>query len=80
MDGKRFHKLENDRPITKPSFPLPMAFNPSKRSELATRPQSKPNGAAPQRAHFYRKQTTESGAPVYGFYITEGQDNDLYNH
>jgi len=80
MDGTRFHKVEKDRPITKPNFPLPMAFSPSKRSELATRPRPNAGFAATQRAHFYRKQTTESGTPVYGFYITEGATQDIRDH
>ena len=77
MDGRRFQKVENDRPIAKPSLPLPLDFNPSKRSELVTRRQPNPAPHANQRAHFYRKRTTTSGSPVYGFYITEGTGQDL---
>ncbi|MEO6334595.1 MAG: hypothetical protein ABIO91_06380 [Pyrinomonadaceae bacterium] len=71
MDGKRYQKIENDKPIAKPNFPLPMAFNPSKRSELATQPQPGLRSNRGQKAHFYRQRTTDSGAPIYGFYLSE---------
>ena len=77
MDGKRVQNVENDRPITKPSFPLPIDFSPSKRSELATRRKSNAPSGGSQQAHFYRKRTTDSGTPVYDFFITEGPDQDL---
>jgi hypothetical protein len=77
MDGKRFQRVESDRPIAKPSFPLPMIFNPNKRSELDTRPQRSTRFPSNQHAHFYRKRTTSSGTPVYDFYITEGPEMDL---
>jgi len=77
MDGKRFQKVENDRPIAKPSFPLPTAFSPSKRAEAATQPQRTAGPSAKQQAHFYRRKVTESGTPVYGFYISEGPKQDL---
>jgi hypothetical protein len=80
MDGKIFHKSENDRPIKKPDFPLPMIFNPSKQSELETRPQRNSQTPLNQRAHFYRKRTSESGAPVYGFYISEAPEPELRDH
>jgi hypothetical protein len=70
MDGTgRGRSVENDKPIAKPKFPLPSMFNPSKRSELPTR---RPGGSNSlrQRAHFYRKDISDSGQPVYGFYIT----------
>ncbi|HUR97335.1 MAG TPA: hypothetical protein VMZ26_04625 [Pyrinomonadaceae bacterium] len=80
MDGKRFQKVENEKPIAKPGFPLPTDFSPSKRSEAATRPQLKSTSAAERRAHFYRKQVTDSGAPVYGFYITEVPVQDFHQN
>ncbi len=83
MDGKMNTRVERERPIAKPNFPLPTDFNPNprrgaaaKRGAAATTVQ----GGSPlqdQRAHFYRKQTTESGFPVYGFYITEASDQDF---
>ena len=65
MDGTRgIQRLEGDRPIAKPDFPLPMVFTPAKMSELSTKPQTR------ERAYFYRKETGETSSPVYGFVIT----------
>jgi hypothetical protein len=63
MDGKSNMRLEVERPIEKPAFPLPLSFCPSKRAEGPTKRR------LPERAHFYRKDTSGSGTPVYGFYI-----------
>jgi hypothetical protein len=77
MDGKMRQRIEQERPIAKPDFPLPMAFYPSKRSELPTRRQTDTSVARKQQAHFYRKERTDSGSPVYDFFITEGPEQDL---
>ncbi len=77
MDGKRFQKVENDRPIAKPGIPLPMDFSPSRRQELATQPQRNALSARNQHAHFYRKEGNGSGTPEYGFYITETKEHEL---
>ena len=65
MDGRQSKKIESERPIAKPSFPLPMIFNRGRaRSESPTlRRQT-------ERVHFYRKDSGNSGTPTYGFYIT----------
>jgi len=62
-------------PIRKPSFPLPLAFSPRKRSQSSIHKKNE-ESAVKERAYFYRKDVTESGAPVYGFVITaEGPDS-----
>ena len=66
MDGKTIKPANIEKPIEKPEYPLPAVFCPSRRSEMPTRRR----GAIKERAHFYCKQTTDSGTPVYGFYIT----------
>ena len=66
MDGRPIKQASIEKPIEKPAYPLPAVFCPSRRSEMPTRRRSSVN----ERAHFYRKQTTKSGDPVYGFYIT----------
>jgi hypothetical protein len=62
-----------ERPIAKPNNPLPLAFSPSRRSEMNT----KRRGEGPttnERAYFYRKGSNGS-SPVYDFVITtEGGD------
>lgn len=68
MDGKNSGVKVGDRPIAKPSFPLPAIFSPRRLSEMPTRPRS--TGEASERAHFYRKGTSSSGSPIYGFFIT----------
>jgi hypothetical protein len=71
MDGKRRSLvIDNDRPIARPDFPLPALFSPSKRSELPTRRRQQDTSRKRERAHFYRKRTSQDGSPVYGFYIT----------
>lgn len=72
MEGKRRRGIERERPIAKPDYPLPALFSTTKRSELATRRGREKNESPKvERAHFYRKQTSESGSPVYGFFITD---------
>ena len=66
MDGRPSKPARMEKPIEKPDHPLPAVFCPSRRSEMPTRRRS----SVKERAHFYRKQSTDSGAPVYGFYIT----------
>ncbi len=63
MDGKSNMRHEVERPIAKPAFPLPLSFCPSKLAESPTKRRIS------ERAHFYRKDTSESGSPVYGFFI-----------
>jgi hypothetical protein len=72
MDGKRSHAVERDRPIAKPDYPLPALFTPSKRSELPTRRRQQDNSSTLERAHFYKKRTSQYGSPVYDFFITSG--------
>ena len=77
MDGRRNQKVENEWPIAKPCLPLPMIFSPSKRSEQPTQRRPENGAATLERAHFYRQRSTESGAPVYGFYIaTDGAERE----
>ena len=66
--------MDTDRPISKPSFPLPMAFHPSKLGEMPTL-QRQEHDLKNQRAYFYRKATVGSAA-VYDFYITENTEVD----
>jgi hypothetical protein len=66
MDGRAVKKANIEKPIEKPNYPLPAVFCPSRRSETPTLRRS----SVKERAHFYRKQTTKSGDPVYGFYVT----------
>jgi len=66
MDGRAIKPASLEKPIEKPDHPLPSVFFPSRRSEMPTRRRD----SVKERARFYRKQTTDSGAPVYGFYIT----------
>jgi hypothetical protein len=73
MDGKKSHRVGIERPIAKPDYPLPALFSPGKRSELPTRRERKDGSAEMERAHFYRKQTSNLGSPVYGFVITTDQ-------
>lgn len=63
MDGRQPKRIESDRPIAKPNFPLPTIFNRSVRSESPTLRKGR------ERAHFYPKQTSEAGSRTYGFYI-----------
>lgn len=70
MNGKRNQRIETERPITKPDYPLPTLFCPTKRSELPTKREPKNSDTMRERAHFYRKRSNGSGAPIYGFYIT----------
>jgi hypothetical protein len=55
-------------PISKPDFPLPLVFSPGKKSQSSVRENNEGSGLK-ERAYFYRKEVTESGAPVYGFVI-----------
>ena len=66
MDGRAIKPANMENPIEKPDHPLPAVFFPSRRSEMPTRRRS----SVQERAHFYRKQTTDTGAPFYEFYIT----------
>jgi hypothetical protein len=68
MDGKRSHNLEIEKPIAKPDFPLPVIFSPRVGAEMPTRKRS-------QKAHFYRRRTTESGTPVYDFFISDDAEH-----
>ena len=70
MDGKRIQGIDWEKPITKPDYPLPALFSARKRAELPTKRGQRNSTSKMERAHFYRKRTTESGSPVYGFYIT----------
>jgi hypothetical protein len=72
MDGKRSKAFDIDRPIAKPDYPLPALFTPSKRSELPTRGRQQDSSAILERAHFYKKRTSQSGSPIYDFVITTG--------
>ena len=65
MNGRRNLKLEIEKPIEKPSFPLPVIFRSGMFAEMPTRKRSL------KRAHFYRRRTTESGTPIYDFHISE---------
>jgi hypothetical protein len=69
MDGKSNMKLEMEKPIAKPNFPLPIIFRSGMYAEMPTRRRSV------QKAHFYRRQTTESGTPVYDFYISDDAEH-----
>ena len=69
MDGQRNPAPKNERPIAKPDFPLPVIFEPSKRSEMPTRPQTE-SPAVRERAHFFLKDFDKNGRPTYGFVIT----------
>jgi len=69
MDGGKKMKLEIEKPIAKPSFPLPMVFSLGKYAEMPTRRRSA------KKAHFYRKQTTESGTPIYDFVISDESEH-----
>ena len=75
MDGRQGKKIENERPIAKPSFPLPTIFkNRGVRSESPTLRQKR------ERAHFYKKQAHKSGTPTYGFFIsTEAVESKPHN-
>ena len=70
MDGKRSHAIEIDKPIAKPDYPLPALFTPSKLAELPTRRRQQDTSSTSERAHFYKKRTSQTGPPVYDFYIT----------
>ena len=70
MDGNVNTRIDIERPIARPEFPLPVIFDPSKLSELPTKREAESGEMRPERAHFYRKRVTESGSPVYGFFIT----------
>lgn len=63
MDGIQRKRIENERPIAKPDFPLPSIFNRVVKSESPTLRKGR------ERAHFYPKQTSNSGTRTYGFYI-----------
>ena len=69
MNGRRNLKLEVEKPIAKPSFPLPVIFHSGMLAEMPTRKRSS------QRAHFYRRRTTESGTPVYDFFISDDAEH-----
>jgi hypothetical protein len=65
MDGGRGLKLEVEKPIQKPSIPLPVIFSSGMHAEMPTRRRWT------RKAHFFRRRTTESGTPVYSFYISD---------
>lgn len=72
MDGRQGKKIDNERPIAKPSFPLPVIFDRGHRSEAPTRRR--------ERAYFYRKENSRSSSPAYGFFITaEPAEKETYN-
>ena len=71
MDGKRSQTIDADRPIAKPAYPLPALFSPSKLAELPTRAKDPKSSSELEKAHFYRKRTSDQGSPVYGFFITK---------
>ena len=76
MEGRRDTTLNGERPIMKPRYPLPQDFGRRKEDpglsieEVALKD---------QRAHFYRKDTTGSGAAVYDFIIT-AENNSAESH
>ena len=78
MNGRSNERNETERPIAKPDYPLPTSFCPSKRSELSTKREQKNSGRILERAHFYRQRSNDSGARVYGFYITT-ENNEREN-
>jgi hypothetical protein len=69
MDGSRGWKVDVEKPIEKPSLPLPVIFSSGMYAEMPTRRRSK------QKAYFFRRRVTESGTPVYGFYISDDTDH-----
>lgn len=74
MDGKQSKRIEMERPIAKPSFPLPMVFDRGTGSEAPTLKRRR------ERAHFYRKHMSKSDSPTYGFVImTEPIERDTRN-
>jgi hypothetical protein len=64
MDGRLQRRIENDRPIAKPSVPLPRIFDRGVKSESPTLKRHE------ERAYFYRKQSDRTGTSTYGFFIT----------
>ena len=68
MDGKTNRVMLSEKPIAKPRFPLPAIFSRRRSLELPTRP--RPTSEKVERAHFFRKGTSPSGSPIYGFFIT----------
>ena len=74
MDGRQSLQIEMDRPIAKPSFPLPMIFIEGKQSECPTR------RSVRERAYFFRRKTRQDSPPVYDFVIkTEPAERDKNN-
>ena len=78
MDGKIFEEIDKERPIKKPNFPLPSVFAHNKRPELLTGYATRRGPTRNKHVHFYRKQVTELGTPIYGFYITVGPEPERY--
>lgn len=68
-----------DRPVAKPDLPLPKIFEPSSIGTLPTRRRAG-DSLKNQRAHFYRKDFTDTGSPVYDFYITTEDTNNHTQH
>ena len=74
MNNKR---AERDQPIAKPNSPLPGIFSLGRRpSESPTLRRQEDHAVVRERAHFYRKQTADTGSPMYGFYIIEAPANE----
>lgn len=65
MDGHRRLKLAVEKPIEKPDLPLPGVFSSGIGADMPTRKRRAP------KAHFYRRRVSESGMPIYDFYISD---------
>ena len=76
MEG-RTPGFDGGRPIAKPVYALPQAFD---RAKNISEPSLEDVALKDQRARFYRKGVTESGAPVYGFVITVEEPDNSENH
>jgi hypothetical protein len=76
MQGGRNTTSKGDGPISKPRFPLPLDFaRRGNERELSIEEVQLKD----QRAYFYRKDTTDSGSPIYDFVIT-AETNDEDSH
>jgi hypothetical protein len=66
MEG-RDRPIGGERPISKPRFPLPQVFERKTKTPALT---VEDVALKDQRAYFYQRDVTDSGTPVYGFFIT----------
>ena len=69
MDGGQGLRFEIEKPIEKPNVPLPVIFSSGMLAEMPTRRRSA------QKAHFYRRRITESGTPIYDFFISDDAEH-----